>query len=104
MLTITMTSQHVYKIRQRRWKFIFNLRIIRLTLLHNTTFSDKIRPIFCTGQSIGSTLIHTNYKLPDFSLGSICNVCNSKICECSISNVIYQLICKLCSHNNRIYL
>ena len=22
LLTITMTSQHVYKIRQRRWKFI----------------------------------------------------------------------------------
>ena len=58
-----------------------------------------------TGQSIGSTLIHTNlYKLPDLSLGSICNVCNSKICKCSIPSVIYQLTCNLCTHNNSIYI
>ena len=51
-----------------------------------------IRPIFYTGQSIGSILIHTNLrKLSDLSLDSICKVCNSKICECSIPNVIYQL-------------
>ena len=74
-------------------------------IIRNTTFSDKIRPIFYTGQSIGSTLIHTNlYKLPDLSLGSICKACNSKICECSIPNVIYQLTCKLCTHNNCIYI
>ena len=73
--------------------------------IRNTTFSDKIRPIFYTGQSIGSTLIHTNlYKLPDLSLGSICKFCNSKICECSIPNVIYQLTCKLRTHNNSIYI
>ena len=74
-------------------------------IIRNTTFSDKIRPIFYTGQSIGSTLIHTNlYKLPDLSLGSICKFCNSKICDCSIPNVIYQLTCKLCTHNNSIYI
>ena len=73
--------------------------------IRNTTFSDKIRPIFYTGQSIGSTLIHTNlHKLPNLLLGSICKVCNSKICECSIPNVIYQLTCKLCTHNNSIYI
>ena len=38
------------------------------------------------------------------SLGSICKVCNSKICECSIPNVIYQLTCKLCTHNNSLYI
>ena len=55
--------------------------------------------------SIGSTLIHTNLrKLSDLSLGSICKVCNSKIFECSIPNVIYQLTCKLCTHNNSIYI
>ena len=61
--------------------------------------------IFYTVQFIGSTLIHTNlHKLLDLSLGSICKVFNSKICECSIPNVIYQLICTLCTHNNSIYL
>ena len=74
-------------------------------IIRNATFSDKIRPIFYTDQSIGSTLIHTHlYKLPDLSLGSICNVCNSKICKCSIPNVIYQLTCNLCTHNNSIYI
>ena len=42
--------------------------------------------------------------MPDLSLGSICKFCNSKICECSIPNVIYQLTCKLCTHNNSIYI
>ena len=71
----------------------------------NITFSDKIMPIFYTGQSIGSTLIHTNlHKLSDLSLGSICKVCYSKIFECSIPNVIYQLTCKLCTHNNSKYI
>ena len=74
-------------------------------IIRKTTFSDKIRHIFYTGQSIGSTLIHTNlHKLLDLSLGSICKVCNSKICECSIPNAIYQLTCKLCTHNNSIYI
>ena len=42
--------------------------------------------------------------MSDLSLGSICKVCNSKICECSIPNVVYQLTCKLCTHNNSIYI
>ena len=59
-------------------------------IIRNNTFSDKIRPILYAGQSIGSTHIHTNlHKLSDLSLGSMCKVCNSKICECSIPNVIY---------------
>ena len=37
--------------------------------------------------------------MPDLSLRSICKVCNSKICKCSIPNVIYQLTCNLCTHN-----
>ena len=75
-------------------------RIIRIT-----NFSGKFRPILFTGQSIGSALIHTNlYKLSDLSLGSISKVCNSKICECSIPNVIYQLTHKLFTHNDSIYI
>ena len=42
--------------------------------------------------------------MPDLSLGSICKVCNYKICKCSIPNVIYQLACNLCTHNNSIYI
>ena len=42
--------------------------------------------------------------MSDLSLGSICKVCNSKIYECSIPNVIYQLTCKLRTHNNSIYI
>ena len=42
--------------------------------------------------------------MSDLSLGSICKVCNSKICECSIPNVIYHLSCKVYTHNNSIYI
>ena len=42
--------------------------------------------------------------MSDLSLSSIFKICNSKICECSIPNVIYQLTYKLCTHNNSIYI
>ena len=42
-------------------------------IIRNTIFSDKIRLIFYTGQSIGSILIHSKlHKLSGLSLGSIC--------------------------------
>ena len=42
--------------------------------------------------------------MSDLSLGSICKVCNSKFCKCSIYSVLHQLACKLCTRNNSIFI
>ena len=66
------------------------LRIIRL----------KDRILFSSKYSRQSVTLEEIEKLE----GEIFLLFFSKICECSIPNVIYQLTCKLCTHNNSIYI